>query len=284
MTLVVEHEERDLGGARPRAVPLVPDPRRRLRGPLRHGHRLPPRRHADGTGSTTSACTTWPTCPPPPRAGARPAASGRGGGLAGPHRRLLLSAAGNATHAGRGPDGSGSYPPVIDLLGFGRYLLLYVALVALIRARVPRFHPSMWLDGVIGAFGTTALGVAFLIGPYLHPAPGRPAIAVVNLALPAMDVLLLALLVAVGSILGPRMDRSLVQLVGAMLLVLMGDVPLFATPSTAATSTEDRSTSCGCSASRWSRSPRAAPARDRRARSPTATGVPAWGSASWRCP
>ena len=29
----------------------------------------------------------------------------------------------------------------------------------------PRFHPSMWLDGVIGALGTTAVGVAFLIGP-----------------------------------------------------------------------------------------------------------------------
>ena len=142
---------------------------------------------------------------------------------------LLLSVAGNAARTlAAGPTGSGSYPPAIDLLGFGCYLLLYVALLALIRARVPRFHPSMWLDGVIGAFGTTALGVAFLIGPYLHPAPGRPAIAVFNLALPAMDVLLLALLVAVGSILGLRLDRSLVQIVGALLLVLVGDVALFA--------------------------------------------------------
>ena len=39
-------------------------------------------------------------------------------------------------------------------------LILYVGLIGLIRARVPRFHPSMWLDGVIGALGTTALGVA----------------------------------------------------------------------------------------------------------------------------
>ena len=61
----------------------------------------------------------------------------------------------------------------------------------------------MWLDGVIGALGTTALGVAFLIGPYLHPAAGRPPSPLINLAMPAMDVLLLALLVAVGSILGP---------------------------------------------------------------------------------
>ena len=43
-----------------------------------------------------------------------------------------------------------------------------------------------------------------------------------------MDVLLLALLVAVGSILGLRMDRSLLSVIVALLLVLAGDVVLFA--------------------------------------------------------
>ena len=58
-------------------------------------------------------------------------------------------------------------------------------MVGLIRARVARFHPSMWLDGVIGALGTTALGVAFLIGPYLPPpAVSRPS-PLMELALPA---------------------------------------------------------------------------------------------------
>ena len=52
--------------------------------------------------------------------------------------------------------GNGPYPSVADLFCLVSYLLLYVALVGLIRARVPRFHPSMWLDGVIGALGTTA--------------------------------------------------------------------------------------------------------------------------------
>jgi diguanylate cyclase (GGDEF)-like protein len=42
-----------------------------------------------------------------------------------------------------------------------------------------------------------------------------------------MDVLLLALLVAVGSILGLRMDRSLLYVVLALFLVLAGDVVLF---------------------------------------------------------
>jgi diguanylate cyclase len=127
-----------------------------------------------------------------------------------------------------GIGGNGSYPKQIDLLALVSYFLLYVAMVGLIRARVPRFHPSMWLDGVIGALGTTAVGMAFLIGPYLHPADGRAAIALINLAMPVMDVLLLALLVAVGSILGLRMDRSLLAVIAALFLVLAGDVVLFA--------------------------------------------------------
>ena len=142
---------------------------------------------------------------------------------------LVLYALANVLRTlGAGTAGNGPYPPVIDVLALIAYLLLYVAMVGLIRARVPRFHPSMWLDGVIGALGTTALGVAFLIGPYLHPVDGRPAVALINLAMPVMDVLLLALLVAVGAILGLRMDRSLGSVIVALLLVLTGDVVLFA--------------------------------------------------------
>jgi diguanylate cyclase (GGDEF)-like protein len=142
---------------------------------------------------------------------------------------LLLNVIANGARTlAAGTTGSGPYPFVIDLLSLAAYLLLYVAVFGLIRARVPRFHPSMWLDGVIGAFGTTALGFAFLIGPYLNPADGGAALHLFSLALPTMDVLLLAMLVAVGSILGMRLDRSLVLVVGALLCVLVGDLVLFA--------------------------------------------------------
>ena len=142
---------------------------------------------------------------------------------------LVLYAVANVLRTlAAGTGGNGPYPPAIDLLALASYLLLYVAMVGLIRARVPRFHPSMWLDGVVGALGATSLGVAFLIGPYLHPTAGRPAVALINLAMPVMDVLLLALLVAVGAILGLRMDRSLLRVIVALLLVLAGDVVLFA--------------------------------------------------------
>jgi diguanylate cyclase len=142
---------------------------------------------------------------------------------------LFLFASANVLRTlAAGTAGIGDYPQSIDGIALVAYLLLYVAMVGLIRARVPRFHPSMWLDGLIGALGTTAAGVAFLIGPYLHPADGRPAVAVINLAMPVMDVLFLALLVAVGAILGLRLDRSLLCVIVALLLVLAGDVVLFA--------------------------------------------------------
>ena len=66
---------------------------------------------------------------------------------------------------------------MIDALSLVAYVLLYVTMVGLIRARVARFHPSMWLDGLIGALGTTAVGVAFLLGPYLQPTAATPAAA-----------------------------------------------------------------------------------------------------------
>ena len=60
---------------------------------------------------------------------------------------------------------------------------------------MPRFHASMWLDGIIGALGATAVAVAFLLGPSLELSDGDPAAVVTNLAYPVADVLLLALLV-----------------------------------------------------------------------------------------
>jgi diguanylate cyclase (GGDEF)-like protein len=141
---------------------------------------------------------------------------------------LLLSAVGNALRTwSTGVTGTGDYPVVADAFALAGYLTLYVTLVVLIRVRVPRFHPSMWLDGVIGALGAMAVGVAFLLGPYLTGAAGRPALPMIELAMPTTDVLLLAVLVAVGSILGVRFDRTLLLVTAAMGCVLVGDVVQF---------------------------------------------------------
>jgi diguanylate cyclase len=142
---------------------------------------------------------------------------------------LVLNAAANAARTlAAGTDGAGSSSlPVADGLALGAYLTLWLTLVGLVRARVPRFHPSMWLDGVIGAFGTAAVGVALLLDPYLTPDGGKAPLPLAQLALPTTDVLLLALLVAMGSILGVRLDRTVILMAGALGCILVGDVILF---------------------------------------------------------
>jgi diguanylate cyclase (GGDEF)-like protein len=116
------------------------------------------------------------------------------------------------------------FPSVADLFYLSYYLPLYVALVGLIRARVSRFHASMWLDGVVGALGAGAVSVAVLLGPALELTEGDPAAVLTSLAYPVADIVLLALLVAVGAILGVRRDRTLLLLAAAIVANLVGDV------------------------------------------------------------
>src|SRR3954451_5887154 len=85
---------------------------------------------------------------------------------------LTLSAVGNALRVlSSGLDGNGPMPLLADVVSLAGYASLYVPVIGLIRARVPRFHPSMWLDGVIGGLGSLAVGVAFLLGPHPYPPP-----------------------------------------------------------------------------------------------------------------
>ena len=93
-------------------------------------------------------------------------------------------------------------PSIADLFYLLYYLPLYVTLVALIRAHVPRFHASMWLDGVVGALGAGAVSVAVLLGPALEFTEGDASAVLTSLACPVADVVLLAVLVAIGAILG----------------------------------------------------------------------------------
>ena len=116
------------------------------------------------------------------------------------------------------------FPSVADFFWIAYFLPLYVALVALIRSRVPRFHASMWLDGLIGALGAAAVAVAILLGPALAVTEGDVAAVVTNLAYPIGDVVLLALLVAVSAILGLRRDSAVLLLGAGMVANLVGDI------------------------------------------------------------
>ena len=116
------------------------------------------------------------------------------------------------------------FPSVADGFYLAYYGGVYVLLIGLVRSRVPRFHPSMWLDGLIGALGAASVAAAVLLAPALELTEGTVAAVVTSLAYPLADVVLLALLVAVTAVFGIRRDRAL-QLMGAGILVtLVGDV------------------------------------------------------------
>jgi diguanylate cyclase (GGDEF)-like protein len=138
---------------------------------------------------------------------------------------LALQVAGNALWTlVYQPMAEPPFPSLADAFYLAYYLPLYVALLHLIRVRVARFHPSMWLDGVIGALGAAAVAAALLLAPALRLTAGSPATVVTNLAYPVADVVLLAVLVAVTAVLGVRRDRTLVLLGLGIVANLVGDI------------------------------------------------------------
>jgi diguanylate cyclase (GGDEF)-like protein len=142
---------------------------------------------------------------------------------------LTLGGIGNALRVlSAGLEGNQPASLLSTVVSLAGYLILYVHVIGLIRARVPRFHPSMWLDGVIGALGTLAAGVAFVLGPYIDPEAGEKALPAVDLVAPATTVILIATLMAVGSILGARMDRTLLTVLLGLCFICASDLALFA--------------------------------------------------------
>ncbi|MGY1805870.1 putative bifunctional diguanylate cyclase/phosphodiesterase [Blastococcus sp. SYSU D00669] len=141
---------------------------------------------------------------------------------------LWVGAVANALRVlAAGVTGHGPSSPVADVLALAGYATMYVCVIGLIRARVPRFHPSMWLDGLIAAFGSLAAGVTFLLGPYLYPGPGERAVTAFELVGPTTGLLLLAVLVSVGAILGMRLDRTILTAVIALSCLCVSEFALF---------------------------------------------------------
>jgi diguanylate cyclase (GGDEF)-like protein len=142
---------------------------------------------------------------------------------------LALGAVGNALRVlSAGLQGNEPSSALSHVVMLTAYLIMYVPVVMLIRARVPRFHPSMGLDGIVAALGSLAAGVAFVLGPYLHTDPGETPVAGVDLVAPITAVLLIAMVMTVGGILGVRLDRTFVLLCAALALICVSDLILFA--------------------------------------------------------
>lgn len=98
----------------------------------------------------------------------------------------MAYAVGNAVYllfvAGLDPE---PFPSVSDPLWLPFYPLAYAAGVLLLRRSVPRWHASMWLDGLVVTSGVAAVVVAAFLRPVLALATGSRSAVLVNIAYPS---------------------------------------------------------------------------------------------------
>lgn len=96
------------------------------------------------------------------------------------------------------------FPSMADAFYLGFYPAGYIALALLVRARIARFHASLWLDGLLAGLAIASLGAVLVLAPVLQAADGSLAAVVTNLAYPLADIVLLALVVGVIALTGWR--------------------------------------------------------------------------------
>ena len=114
-------------------------------------------------------------------------------------------------------------PTVTDWLWLASYPLLYAAVALLVRARTAHLERSLWLDAVLAALAVAAVGAAALFGPVLETTGGSPVTALMNVAYPLADALLLGLVVSVLALTGWRLDRAWICLLGATATLALSD-------------------------------------------------------------
>jgi diguanylate cyclase (GGDEF)-like protein len=95
-----------------------------------------------------------------------------------------------------------------------------VALVLLLRARVPQLEPLAWVDGLIGALAVAGVAAALIFPPALEVLGGDPLGVAVSLAYPGADLVLLGLLS--GAFAVARWQAQGTWLLIALALLLFG--------------------------------------------------------------
>lgn len=115
------------------------------------------------------------------------------------------------------------YPSLADLGWLTFYPAAYIAVILLLRKRVSTFHPSVWLDALVGGLGVVALASGLGATSVGRVSGGSPTAVVVNLAYPLADLLLFVLVVSVFGVLGWRPGRVWWLLGGALAGFVVAD-------------------------------------------------------------
>jgi two-component system cell cycle response regulator len=99
-------------------------------------------------------------------------------------------------------------PSIPDIGYLAFFPFAYAGFILLVRSRVPKLTPAVWLDGITAALAVASLGSAVLLGVVLQSTSGSQAAIATNLAYPLGDVILLALVVGAFSLMNWRPGRA----------------------------------------------------------------------------
>ncbi|MGH2714252.1 MAG: putative bifunctional diguanylate cyclase/phosphodiesterase [Thermoleophilaceae bacterium] len=120
------------------------------------------------------------------------------------------------------------YPSVADGLYLAFYPAAYIALMLLLRKKLHGLGASLWLDGLIGALSVGALAVSIVIPGVVDNTGGSLAVVTTNLAYPAGDALLTALIVGAFALTAWRPSREWLLIgVGVVLFTIADTVYLY---------------------------------------------------------
>jgi diguanylate cyclase len=112
------------------------------------------------------------------------------------------------------------FPSVCDAFWLGFYVLAFAGLGVLARERLRVTQATLWLDGAMGVLVLSSLGILTVLEPVAASGQGSFAAVATNLAYPVLDLLLLALIVAVFAASAWRPGRAWATIaVGVAILV-----------------------------------------------------------------
>jgi two-component system, cell cycle response regulator len=117
------------------------------------------------------------------------------------------------------PDGAS----LADVFYLGAYPFVWAAFVWLIRSRITRSRPEMWLDGLTSTLALASIGSA-AAHALLASAPTGGLAVTINLACGLLDVSLIALACAAMAACGGTRDRTFLTLTAGLTLFAAADL------------------------------------------------------------
>ena len=115
------------------------------------------------------------------------------------------------------------YPSPADVGNLAFYPLAATGVILLVRARAHELDWRLWMDGLIAALGTAALGAAFVFDFVAKQTSGSPLQVATTLAYPLGDIAMLALVVGVVALTGWRPGRTWSLLLSGLMVLVIAD-------------------------------------------------------------